>query len=477
MYEQIPAPSVEVSDTPDDTPDILGRSTRTVEEVVHDIPELAERQENITESLQKFMVSQEVDVKFLDDKLAGLVLCGVLDRLNQTPEDDQGARDFLNSSLVVLAQTHSPKLKRAYEEVSETGPSKDETEKMRAYDRYTNREMTQQLQQAIDDGLLDSVKARLEIDTDTEDPYELHVMNVTSEHGSLYSFRSEFIEWNDKLDYAENMIVMKQMDEDAHDIDQWKRQLKRNSDEFLKLTGETTIASAWVETVHGKTVVAIPLPVAEKILDGEEGLHSLYDADDYSRDMAILEHEYTHTQNIHMPEGSYAVGSLLEELRAEHFSGNKNGYIDLKLFARDFGVMTGKDLVEYLQPKQSKYDTYAALANDIGVERMVELSLARSRAYTEHEVNQYNHTIDAYIGGMNGMSIRILEDVYAADDENRHAVERRAGARIDKHLREMTIEDLTDTLEYRESSYGMHTMTRLYEKMLEEKKTAEPVSL
>ena len=52
------------------------------------------------------------------------------------------------------------------------------------YERFTNQEVTRDLKQAIADGLLDGVKARMGITPEVEEPYEVRVLNVTSERTS-----------------------------------------------------------------------------------------------------------------------------------------------------------------------------------------------------------------------------------------------------------------------------------------------------
>lgn len=348
---------------------------------------------------KEWIESYAIRPTFFDSQENSLIFLLLANRCAEAKSENDVT--FTEASLLLLAKNHSDNLKSEYEN-SLPNHSIDENEAQRVYDQFTDKEVTRELRQAIEAGLLDSVKTRLGITNENEDEYDVRAINAMSDDVFM-------------------MMGLSRYDEDKDLVDNWKDGIIRRGDEFRSALGETTSPPAWVVMINGRKTLCMPSPLVEKILNpeviNEETVYGGFDR--HQEDiMAFLEHEYTHTQGSHNCENDTCVGIILEELRAEEYSGNKHGYGDIKSFANDYSVITGNVLVDYSKETTkggSAFNVYMQIIKDVGPERALELLLTRPNAYVSNSDNgTYNEAVDNYLGGTDALCERLLEDAVAA---------------------------------------------------------------
>lgn len=329
------------------------------------------------------------------------------------------------------------------------------------YDRFTNKQVTQEVQAAIDSGLLDAVKRRLGVTAENEDPYVLRVMNVAQPNQAAYGMQptvSKELEGRPLSDSAWNTYF-----QDNEDFQKYERGLVENGKVFWdQLRLESDIPLAWITVVDGQRTLCLPLPFAEKILYTDEARSKYYSQEDWDRDFALLEHEYTHTQGGLSLDESIYYGIGIEERRAELFSGDKHGYQDIKSFIFDFSVISGVNVASLLE-KQTKggnpAEIYAKLAKAVGLQRTLEFALTVPKAYL-HPTRKLQQHINDYLGGPDSFLRKVYGSMIASGK----------GDEIDRRLKKWA-NDIKDKdtefwADYRRGSFGLNFMTDKYEEYL-----------
>ena len=166
--------------------------------------------------------------------------------------------------------------------------------------------------------------------------------------------------------------------------------LQENGRAFNTALGrEGDFAPAWVTTFSdGTKYLCLALPTAEKVLYEDEERASYYSEDDRLRDIAIVEHEYTHTQKGLLFDEHVGLGIALEELRAEHFSGDKHGYTDIKKFFMGMGIITGFSPKYSFEKDDTAYDEERFLtdiAQNTGLDGLLDTMTTIPGNYAEDE--------------------------------------------------------------------------------------------
>ena len=346
----------------------------------------------------------------------GLIFCGLVARYLDTNVDQDAqptpeSRELMINMLTVLAYDHSDALNEEYRHDTVHAHELDQENNVAAYDAYTDRVLTSELESAIhSDGLLDTVKVRLGIDDDNEDPYEIRVLSVAHTDLPAHGLAED----RSGLDAQFSMDLLDEVHQEQKVVEQWKNGLKQRGIDFAKSLGRTELsADAWVTVLDGKKTLCVASPLAEKIVSPEVTNNvSYYTDDDRARDMAVLEHEYTHTQG-GSNQNHDIIGVNVEELRAEVFAGNKLGYNDMKSFFTDYAMFTGHDLRAELlgKPKGgTNAEIYASIANNVGISSMADVLFALPNAYAESEQSSgFLRSIIKSTGGYDGVLGRLLE--------------------------------------------------------------------
>lgn len=85
---------------------------------------------------------------------------------------------------------------------------------------------------------------------------------------------------------------------------------------------------------------------------------------DIERIASVVRHEYGHTQKQLTRGPHIQLGLLIEERKAELISGDKNGYMDVKFFMKDIGMVAGIRPVDLLEKSLSHDDPLSAFTSD-----------------------------------------------------------------------------------------------------------------
>ncbi len=341
-------------------------------------------------------------------------------------------KEFIANYLVLLAGDYSP-----YKNLISAGQEIEVSEaaKRNIYDRYTNQQVSSELLDFIDqNGLLDEVRSSMGISVnDNEVPFNLRVMNIDGAEkyggGSQNCFGmlpgyEHFVPENITGD------EFLKADDEYQDVEEsfkkYENGLISNGRSFASALGRNfdAISPAWVEYIDGEPQLCIPLPVAEKIVYRDEQRSEHYNEKERDRDIAILRHEYVHTQQMLTVDGRPELGIALEELRAEHFSGDRHGYTDIK---RHFLYLSMLDNNNF-NPKKifndynadnpySPTDFYQQLGAEIGLSGVLEYIVATPGNYVEDQKEgSLQNSINDYVGGLDGIQEKIWNRAMAAGD-------------------------------------------------------------
>jgi hypothetical protein len=339
------------------------------------------------------------------------------------PEAEAEQR-FLFDTVALLAHEHSDSLAEAHQQIKESDSPIGEAGIKEVYDKYTDKELSEAVATKVAEGHLDAVKAKMGITAENEDPYDIRVLSI-GEDSQTMGLDAPKPDYDLPYNHPDYQSALQLQDH----VSAWKKGLEKRAVEFAQELGRDAIfAPAWVTKVDGKRTLCILSGLAEKIIDPKSIENtSWYDEDNLDRDLAIFEHEYVHTQGGLAVDKGITFGINLEELRAEHFSGNRQGYKDIKGFFQDYGIITGhlvaSDAIDPATKGGSTSEVFATIANKVGLDRMLEVVMASPKNYIEQQSNSYVREAYDHIGGFDGVLQRILEDEIAAG--NGEEVEKR----------------------------------------------------
>ncbi len=385
-----------------------------------DIPEIGARQEELAEAGEALIGQFAIEPTLFDDPSRSLVFATIANRWhdnqNQTGEASQKEHDFLLDSLTLLAYNHSPQLRVFKSDIEHQTGLSDEQE-AKVYDRYTQHQLTAEIKEAIAGGILDGVKHRLKITEENEDPYEVRVLIIDPNGQTAYGLIAPKLPSYEDLPGetgAEKMRVLDSYGATRADATKWQKGLEARTTQMAhELNRDDAFGAAWVTTIDGKSTLCIAQATAEKILNPELTDNAeWYGESDLARDKAILEHEYTHTQGGHNLDNEITFGINVEEFRAEHFAGNKMGYMEIKGFFQDLRTITGDLLTAFMDSKPkggSMTESYGHFINQLGLNTTLELLLAAPQNYIAEQSNSFHRAAYGHIGGFDGVLGRILE--------------------------------------------------------------------
>lgn len=343
------------------------------------------------------------------------------------------------------------------EQFQQTVESDVSEERVRAaYDKFTQPEVSGEMDAFIRGPQFDELRKRLGVTE--EAPYEVRVLSIDDEDGGQSFGLDPRIDWDDREAYPSHNDAIKEMEYRKD----YKAGLVANGNAFNEALGrEGSFAPAWVTTFEdGTKYLCLPLPMAEKVLYKDEARAEYYDQDAYDRDVAIVMHEYTHTQKGLNTGMHIGTGIALEELRAEHFSGDKHGYTDIKKFFTGMKMLTGFSPKDSLEAGGQGYDEEAFLldiAKKAGLQGLLDCMSVVPANYAEDEdANPYLKAIVAHNGGGLSEHFKQLYDRTVAE-RGAEAVEANVSAFIDR-VRD-TLKDKGLTVESW-LAYGRNTTIR-----------------
>ena len=310
--------------------------------IAANISAIAEKQDLLNEVGGEIINQFNIEPSLFDNPARTIVFTCIADRWNQNKscegEAAQKEQDFLLDSLTLLAFDHSTQFAK-YKLDIECPVVANEVRKQEVYKKYTNVQVTKELSEAINGGLLSDVKERLGITADNEDPFTLRVLSIDPKDQTTFGLTSPLMPSYEDIpgDRHEKSRVIASNIVESKTVKQWKKGLaQRSLDMAAELGLEDSFGAAWVTTVNNVKTLCLAQGTAEKILHPEITVNLKgYSKEDHGREIAILEHEYTHTQGGVNLDQNILFGINAEEVRAEHFSGNRMGYQDVKGFYQD----------------------------------------------------------------------------------------------------------------------------------------------
>ena len=396
-------------------------SVRGFEEVIKSmadsIPELQARPE-IVEAGAELVDEFEIKPSLFEDEGRTIVFAAIAAHYAEMKSlgDDahEQEKTFVYNTVALLAAAHSDRLEDVKIQLEQENGLFDSEAQIRAYDRYTDKRLTAEVKDRIATaGLLDDVKKRLGITEDNEDEYDLRVLTIGSDQ-QTHGLDAKRVDY-EGIDFKnpDDRAALASAEVERQDIAAWKKELAKRGQDFAREIGRNSeFADAWVNTTEGKQTLCISMPLAEKILDPTVTANTGYWNDDARmRDFAILEHEYTHTQGGANIDKDVVFGINIEEFRAEHFSGNKHGYQDIKGFFRDLNIVTGLNIAEVLEraPKGgTQTEVYSTIANTVGLKNLLGVLLAMPKNYVEGQSNSLIKESVAYLEGLDGVLATVL---------------------------------------------------------------------
>ena len=157
------------------------------------------------------------------------------------------------------------------------------------------------------------------------------------------------------------------------------------------------------------------MPLAEKLMHPELIQPTLRSRKAiYAGDLAILGHEYVHSQGFLGIDRKLWFGCSLEERRADFFSG-KDSYYMVTEFFHNLRLATGFDLNTYYAnaPKGGTIaELSTALAKNLGLRTMLEILLRPPGNYLRDQSNTYQQFCTQYTGNYNDIvNAAVLSEV------------------------------------------------------------------
>jgi len=399
--------------------DFQKKFSERLDEICLEIPEI-EKTRSIIEKGMKLIDEEFGLFPELLDKPHSLYLMAIAQRygnlenssdINANQDNYVAEKEFIFDATALIANKKS-RLYEKYANLINSESGVDEEKRGLVYDEFTNMEATNELKNAIKDGLLDDVKKRLGIvDAADEDPFEVRVLNI----GNSHIMRGlEPYETNELMTAPYDDPVRQEYSEKYRKYVEYDDNLRKNAKQFqdeLDIRGD--IASAWKTNIKGITTIVLPLPIVEKLLHYKERCTVDYTESDYSKDKAILEHEYIHSQGGVNLDDDTCLGIAGEELRAELFSGKKQGYGDVKSLDLLMQMISATNISSEMEATKrggTADGLFEYLANRVGLQRALEFGLTPPSNYPNEEDTPLLFGINKYLGGLDGLVSRLYND-------------------------------------------------------------------
>ncbi len=396
MPETITAPPPIQMDIPDmESPEQLYSPDIEAERIVESVFDLGvevEDKKKVKESLTILIDEFEIDNDALSGTKNELVMTAIASRMSKLEDikdvGRHGQEKEYIADLVMLSvgenTQFSDLLESSFNEVS------DNEIKM-ALDKFTQPEVTKDMDKYIRGAEFDELRKKLGITS--EDDMEVRVLSIVDDQKTqLYGLRRRSTVYDA---------------EETSYITDYESGLVKNGRDFAESTGRKELfAPAWVDTLeNGTTYLCLSLPTAEKVLYQEEDRADYYGNQELGGDIAMVMHEYTHTRNrLSLSDTHTGLGTALEELRAEHFSGNKHGYTDIKKFFQGMKMLTGYSPESSFDMKDG-YDESKFLldiVDHVGLDGLLDAFTVMPKNYAEDD--QASGIMRSVVGHDSGVS-------------------------------------------------------------------------
>lgn len=193
---------------------------------------------------------------------------------------------------------------------------------------------------------------------------------------------------------------------------EYKRLLHVRGEQFMRdqlAPLDDELPRAWATTLDGQQFICITEPLARIILDPR----SMLEAGDerYEQTLNLARHEIVHAwgeiglTDENSPTKKVFLGDMLEEFRAEVFSGMKMGrhYPDIAPVMRDIKLTTGTDVADIMKSlpnggANNKGKFYAKLAAGMGVVPAAMLVSLLPKAYLSWQSPKSSRNLHSILG-------------------------------------------------------------------------------
>lgn len=377
--------------------------------------------EHVAARAAELVETFEINRDILEEGRNKLLLTAIANELGDQPFGDDEQASARVADMVALGFGKHTKFKQAFENSGhEPGFSEQRTEQ--AYETLTNNELSAKLDQYIHtDPDFAAVRERLGLTLDSEAPFTVRVLEIGNS-STMYGWQPA-VDWtNLPYDEATRLEVAQK---EARD------KLLANEAYLQQESGmaeSQAYPPAWItKTEDGSVTLCMPLPTADKILNPDAARASYYDKNrDLTNDKAIVMHEFTHTQKPVLREDHIGLGIALEELRAEHFSGDRHGYTDIKRYFSTLKTLYGYSPKDSFESRGSFDPEFFELdiAQAMGLEGYLDAMTLIPESYANDEsANAYLKGLVVADGGMDGhfnnMYNRAIEKVGEQEIEDR----------------------------------------------------------
>lgn len=346
-----------------------------------------------------------------------------------------------------------------------------------AFQKYKSNELTEALQHKIEkNGLLNGVKESMGITNENEDSYDLLVLSIASNE-FIYGFKpsTEFPPMIDSDEFAnltDDARAKRDQQNKVASFDtkmqkNWEEGLIKRRKEFFKEVGMSSMSPAFATKVNGRRYICLAADTAELLAyDEPEHRSKSYTVNDAESDLALLRHEYVHTQGSTLLDNQVGIG--IEERRAEFLSGDHNGYHDIKVFFQDIYLATGFDITESIRSRTKggkNHEIYADIISSIGLDKLVKVVTAYPKKYVQHQSSSILKNIDRHMQGYDGLIGELYMEAKAKSED-----EKAVNERIDTWLDNLKPDaDLDMILGYRRHNAGSHVGTSVIEERIAER--------
>ncbi len=431
-------------------------SERIVESV-SDLGVEIENKEGIKESLTVLIDEFQIEESALKGEKNMLVMTSIAAKMSKLSEiKDVGKYTQEKEYIADLVMLSVGENTRFAEMMESSGHEVPDEKVKEAIDRFTQPEVTNEMENYIRGPEFDELRKKLGI-TSKEKEMEVRVLSIVDNDGSqLYGLHPRVDEYLDKDTPYEYTQVERTYLED------YESGLVDNGRKFAEATGrEDLFAPAWVNTFEdGTSYLCLSLPTAEKVLYPEEDRSKYYTGRDRERDVAIVQHEYTHTRNrLAISDVHTGLGTSLEELRAEHFSGNNHGYVGIKRFFAGMEMLTGYN-PESSFDMEGGYDEskfMVDIVDHVGLEGLLDsLTVIPKNYANDEQAGGFLKSVAEHDGGVSGSFENLYSDMVERFGEE--AVQQNTDNFVDKirnNIIDMKSKDESITITVEDSAvYG-----------------------
>ena len=279
-----------------------------LDEYANNFPEVAGDYEAYREAITNLTHELELSKDYFESPFRTLMLFGVAGRRvnaeKSSEEERLREREFSLDVMAIVANGYANSdamlAARQLVEDSEQGYNEDTVAK--AFDRYTDKKLTAELKQLIENGLLDDVKQRLGITADNEDDYDLRVVSAAVPQGMVNSglrfVSAQHTDTYKDASIKDRTILDQEATEATASLQHWHDGLLQRGVEFAGEMGLDTLPSeAWLTVIKGRQTLVVTSPIAETIINTSLRESNLRHLSTYlPTALASLEHEYTHAQ-------------------------------------------------------------------------------------------------------------------------------------------------------------------------------------